>query len=139
MKAMHPLKGVGVVGGVARGKAMVSATGIAFNLGVDETTGIVIEAGHELERQCIAGRVLVFPGGKGSSAGSFSLLQLASRGLAPCAIVNVQTDAVVAAGAVLAKVPLVHRLVVDPLTEIHDGDLIEVNGDDGTVTLVGAV
>ena len=80
--------GDGLVGGAGEGTALVTADGIAFNLGVDETTGIVIETGHALEGECVAGRVVVCKSGKGSTAGSFSLLQLAHRGLAPAAIVN---------------------------------------------------
>ena len=98
-----------------------------------ERTGKVIEAGHELEGQSIAGRVLVCPSGKGSSAGSFSLLQLAARGLAPAAIVHIQAEAVVIAGAVLAKIPLFHRLGVDPTTAIKTGQWVRVDGARGEV------
>ena len=119
-------KGDGLVGGVAEGAALVTADGIAFNLGVDETTGRVIENGHPLAGESVAGRVLVCRSGKGSTAGSFSLLQLAHRGLAPAAIVNTQADAVVTAGCVLANIPLVHRLdaeiAVFATGQRHGGD-----------------
>lgn len=125
-------KGTGLVGGVAEGPALVTSDGIAFNLGVDEATGIVIEAGHPLEGQCVAGRVVVCRSGKGSTAGSFSLLQLAHRGLAPAAIVNAQADAVITAGCVLAGIPLVHRLDTD-IGAFADGAVLRVDGDAGTV------
>lgn len=129
-------KGIGLVGGSAEGPALVTTDGIAFNLGVDERTGIVIEPDHPLNGECVAGRVVVCRTGKGSSAGSFSLLQLADRGLAPAAIVQIQADAVVTAGAVLAAIPLVHRLEVDPTTEIQTGARLRVDGDAGTVSLL---
>ena len=125
-------KGDGLVGGVAEGAALVTSDGIAFNLGVDESTGRVIETGHPLEGECVAGRIVVCRSGKGSTAGSFSLLQLAHRGLAPAAIVNAQADAVVTAGCVLANIPLVHRLDAD-IAAFTPGGRLRVDGNAGTV------
>lgn len=129
-------KGIGLVGGVGEGEALVTDDGMAFNLGVDERTGTVIEPGHPLKGENVAGRVVICRTGKGSSAGSFSLLQLADRGLAPAAIVHIQAEAVITAGAVLANIPLVHRLDTDPTTAIPTGARVRVDGDSGTVTVL---
>jgi len=129
-------KGNGLVGGIGEGAALVTSDGIAFNLGVDEVTGIVIETGHPLEGECVAGRVVVCRSGKGSTAGSFSLLQLAHRGLAPAAIVNAQADAVITAGCVLADIPLVHRLDTD-ISAIAPETALRVDGTAGTVEVTG--
>ena len=128
-------KGDGLVGGMGEGPALVTSEGIAFNLGVDEVTGIVIETGHALEGECVAGRVVVCRSGKGSTAGSFSLLQLSRRGLAPVAIVNAQADAVITAGCVLAGIPLVHRLDTDIAT-FSSGETLRVDGAAGTVEIM---
>lgn len=40
-------RGQGLVPGIAEAEALVTIDGIAFNLGVDEHTGIVIVAGHQ--------------------------------------------------------------------------------------------
>ena len=128
-------KGNGLVGGIGEGPALVTTEGIAFNLGVDEVTGVVIETGHALEGECVAGRVVVCRSGKGSTAGSFSLLQLAQRGLAPAAIVNMQADAVITAGCVLAEIPLVHRLDTD-IAGFTAGEKLRVDGAAGTVEVM---
>ena len=128
-------KGNGLVGGIGEGVALVTSEGIAFNLGVDEVTGIVIETGHALEGECVAGCVVVCRSGKGSTAGSFSLLQLSRRGLAPAAIVNAQADAVITAGCVLAEIPLVHRLDTD-ISTFSSGDTLRVDGAAGTVEFI---
>ena len=127
--------GNGLVGGIGEGHALVTSEGIAFNLGVDEVTGVVIETGHALEGDCVAGRVVVCRSGKGSTAGSFSLLQLAQRGRAPAAIVNIQADAVITAGCVLAKIPLVHRLDTN-IASFTTGDALRVDGTAGTVEII---
>ncbi|MFW6136146.1 MAG: aconitase X swivel domain-containing protein, partial [Chloroflexota bacterium] len=59
--------------GRAAGRALVSSEPIGFLGGVDPDTGLVIEPGHPLEGQSIAGCVLVFPTGKGSTVGSYTL------------------------------------------------------------------
>ena len=130
-------KGAGLVSGLAEGDALITSDGIAFNLGVEESTGMVIEAWHPLRGEAVAGRVLVCRSGKGSTAGSFSLLQLAERGLAPAAIVNIQADAVVTAGCVLAGIPLVHRLDKD-VSGLTPGIRLRVDGDAGTVEVMDA-
>jgi len=125
--------GMPVTPGLVEGLALVTCERIAFNLGVDEQTGVVIERGHALERQSIAGRILVFPGCKGSTASSYSLLQMAALGVGPIALINARADALSAAGAVLAGIPLVHRCDQDPLRTLKTGDWVRVDGYTGAV------
>ena len=63
------LQGRTIYQGKAAGQALVTTQGISFFGGVDPETGVVVERGHELEGRCIAGKVLVFPTGKGSTVG----------------------------------------------------------------------
>lgn len=112
--------------GRAAGRALVSEEPIGFLGGVDPDTGLVIEPGHPLEGQSVTGRVLVFPTGKGSTVGSYTLYRLARNGLAPAAIVNAEADPVVAVGAVIADVPMVDQV---DLSRIHSGDWVEVRDD----------
>ena len=119
------LRGTAIVEGEAAGAAMVTAENLAFSL-VDPATGIVRQPGHPWFGLSVAGKVLFFPSGKGSSSGSYWLLNLGDEGNAPAAIVNTQTDAVIIAGAVLAGIPLLHRVVPDPLGCVATGQLVRV-------------
>ena len=112
-----------VKAGQAEGEALVSAEPVGFLGGVDPDTGVVIEAGHPLEGKCIAGRVLVFPTGKGSTVGSYTLYRLARNGLAPVAIVNAEADPVVAVGAIIAETPMVDQVQV---SQVQTGDWVQV-------------
>jgi predicted aconitase with swiveling domain len=116
--------------GEAEGEALVSSEPIGFLGGVDTETGIVIEAGHPLESRCIAGRVLVFPTGKGSTVGSYTLYRLARAGLAPAAIINAEADPVVAVGAIIAEIPMVDQV---DIARIRTGDWVQVR--DGEVSV----
>ncbi|MEM3953084.1 MAG: DUF126 domain-containing protein, partial [Nitrososphaerota archaeon] len=67
------VKGRVIKKGKVRGEALRSTQPISFLGGVDPETGIVIEKGHELEGRSIAGKILVFPRGKGSTVSSYIL------------------------------------------------------------------
>jgi hypothetical protein len=93
---------------------------------IDPATGILRERGHPLDGRLLAGKVLAFPGGKGSSSGSYVLLNLARRGLAPCAIAVQKADAVLVAGAVLSGIPLLQG--VDPRS-LRQGERFAIDDD----------
>jgi predicted aconitase with swiveling domain len=93
---------------------------------VDPASGVVIEAGHPLEGKSVAGRVLVFPGGKGSTVGSYTLLRLARNECAPIAIINAQSEPIVAVGAILADIPMLDGVQIE---SIRTGDWVTVDGD----------
>jgi predicted aconitase with swiveling domain len=114
--------------GRAEGEALVSSTAIGFLGGVDPCTGVVTEPGHPLEGECVAARVLVFPTGKGSTVGSYTMYRMARNGVAPAAIINASADPVVAVGAIISDIPMVDQVDVAAL---RSGDWIQV--DEGTV------
>ncbi|MGC8936452.1 MAG: DUF126 domain-containing protein [Candidatus Methanomethylicaceae archaeon] len=124
-------RGRGVSKFVGEGRALVSKQGISFFGGVDPLTGVVREKGHEICGEDITGKVLVFPKGKGSTVGSYVLYQLKKNGHAPAGIVNLETEAIIATGCILAEIPLVDRLEVDPTTAIRRGDYVIVDGREG--------
>jgi len=112
--------------GRAAGEALVSSRRIGFLGGVDPDSGVIVEPGHPLQGQCIAGRVLVFPGGKGSTVGSYTLLRLAHNGLAPAALLSEESDAIVAVGAILADIPMLDHVDIGGL---RTGDWVTVHGE----------
>jgi predicted aconitase with swiveling domain len=116
--------------GKASGPAIVSKEPIGFYGGVDAKTGVVIEKDHELEGDSVAGKVLVFPFGKGSTVGSYVIYGLKKNGVAPAAIVNEETETIVATGVILAGIPCVDGIDIE---KISTGDQLTVNADDGAV------
>jgi predicted aconitase with swiveling domain len=126
------LKGRAISPGRARGEALVSKQPIGFYGGVDPKTGIIIEKGHELEGKCVKDKILVFPCGKGSTVGSYVIYGLKKNGVAPAAIVNRETETIVATGAILAGIPCVDGIDID---KIKTGDKLLVDADEGRVEL----
>lgn len=116
--------------GVAEGPALVSREPVGFLGGVDGKTGIVTERGHPLEGAAVAGTVLVFPTGKGSTVGSYVLYELAANGLAPAAIINAESEPIVAVGAIISDIPMVDQV---PIDAIETGDWVRVEGAKVTI------
>jgi len=116
--------------GCADAPALVSPEPIGFLGGVDGKTGNVTERGHALEGANVAGKVLVFPTGKGSTVGSYVLYELAANGLAPAAIINAESEPIVAVGAIISNIPMVDQV---PIDGIKTGDRVRIEG--ATVTV----
>ncbi len=122
--------------GKAQGEALVTTQPISFLGSIDTKTGVVIEKGHELEGKSIKGKVLVFPGGKGSTVGSYAIYQLKKNGAAPIAMINVKAEPIVAVGAIISEIPLVDGVEKNPLAVIKTGDKVLVDAIVGSVEIL---
>lgn len=125
------LTGRRIFPGQTKGDALVSKMGISFYGGVDPDTGIVVEAGHDLEGQSIAGKILAFPTGKGSTVGSYVLYRLKKNGHAPAAIINADCETITAVGCIISEIPCVDQMDISAL---QSGDRLLVDADNGRVT-----
>lgn len=128
------IKGRGIVPGRAEGEALVSHETISGWGGIDPATGTIIERRHELFGVCFTGKVLVFPGAKGSSGWSGFFQATRLLGTAPLAMVFTTLSTKSALGAVVTRVPTVTDLDEDPTVAIETGDLVIVDADKGLVT-----
>jgi predicted aconitase with swiveling domain len=127
------LRGRKVVGGTAEGEALVCRDSVSFYGGVDPDTGIITEPGHACYGKSITGKVFVFPSGKGSTVGSYVIYRMKKQGTAPAAIVNVETEAILATGCVISGIPLIDKLDGDPLKVLETGMRLRVIGEEGLV------
>lgn len=121
-----------VSGGSASAPALASTESISFLGNVDPETGEVVDPGHQLFGKAIGGKVLIFPGGKGSTVGSYVIYQLKKRGVAPAAMINLRSEPIVAVGAIISGIPLVDGLPADIL-RLEEGTLVTVDADRGRV------
>ena len=124
------LKGRIISKGIGEGEALATAQPISFYGGVDPNTGEIIEKGHELQGKNIKGKILVFPNGKGSTVGSYTLYRMKKNGMAPAGIINKECETIVAVGAIISEIPCVDKV---DISEIKTGDSIRIA--DGVVTM----
>jgi hypothetical protein len=127
---MEQLKGRIIYRGKAEGEALTTTQPISFYGGVDPNTGVVIEKGHELQGISVKGKILVFPQGKGSTVGSYTLYRLKKNGVAPAGMVNRECETIVAVGAIISEIPCVDKV---DITKIKTGDKIQIENDTITV------
>jgi hypothetical protein len=112
---MEQLKGRLISKGKGEGEALATSMPISFYGGVDPNTGIVIEKGHELQGQSVKGKILVFPTGKGSTVGSYTLYRMKKDGTAPAGLINKECETVVAVGAIISEIPCVDKVDISKI------------------------
>ncbi|MBP2133001.1 putative aconitase with swiveling domain [Methanomicrobium sp. W14] len=128
------IQGRGISKGRAKGLLLKSTEPISFLSGVDPHTGIVLEKSSPLCGQSISGKVLLFPHGKGSTVGSYIIYALKRNNKAPCAIINMEAETIIAVGAIIADIPMVDR-PRDDIYSVDDGAVVCVDGDSGCIEI----
>jgi predicted aconitase with swiveling domain len=127
---MEQLLGRLISKGKAEGEALVTSQPISFYGGVDPNTGVIIEKGHELQGQSVKGKILVFPQGKGSTVGSYTLYRLKKNGVAPAGMINRECETIIAVGAIISEIPCVDKI---DITKIKTCNKIKI--ENGVVNI----
>ena len=127
------LRGRCIVEGCVEGEALVTHDAISFMGIIDPKTGVVIERKHEIEGECLKGKILVFPMSKGSTGGSYMLYHLVKNGAGPLGIVNQEAESIVVIGAIVSDLPMVDQIDIH---QIHTGDYVRLDAGKGTVTVL---
>jgi predicted aconitase with swiveling domain len=126
------LKGRTIYGGKIEGEALVTNESLSFMGSINPKTGYIIEKGHDIEGECMKGKILVFPAAKGSTGGSYMLYDVVKNGVGPIGIVNIEADSIVAIGAIVAELPMVDQIDIN---QISTGDYLVLDADEGTVEI----
>lgn len=123
------LKGRAISSGKVEGKVVKLDEAFSFLGGVNASTGDL-----NVSKGNIAGKVFVFPRGKGSTVGSFVMYDLMVHGKAPLAVINESAETIVTTGAVISSIPMIDMIDVNL---INDGDEVIIDGNQGTVEIKG--
>jgi len=125
------LRGRGISRGKASGNLILLEKPFSFLGGVDPKTGRLTVASG-VEGKNIRDSIFAFPYGRGSTVGSFTLLQMKKEKTLPAAIINEKAETIVATGAVMAAVPMIDSI---DLSMLCDGDEVVIDGEEGTLEL----
>jgi len=126
-------QGRSICSGLVEGEALVTKQGISFLGGVDPETGVITEVGHELHGKKLSGKILVLPALKGSAGAMWIIIRLAAGMIGPKAIIVSKADTILIGAVIMAGIPTIDSLSVDPFQVFRAGDLLKVNGTQGTV------
>lgn len=122
--------------GVGEAEVVISKDEIMFYL-VKPEDGVVIEKAHDLEGQSVAKKVIIFPGGKGSSVvQSDGLYQLLMKKNQPAAMIIENAETVLVAGAIIMEIPLVDKVDPEFYKVIKNGDRVRVDATNGVIEIL---
>jgi predicted aconitase with swiveling domain len=137
------LKGHKGIGGKAEGQALVCQEPV--NLMADtgnvwsdlKDTMFTNKIGTpSVYGKSFAGKVLVFPTGKGGIFSTNIMMDVATVGSTPKAIINMKAHPVWATLAIALNIPLVDRLNKNPCEVIETGDYVKVDASNGIVEVM---
>ncbi len=124
-----------ITDGKVEGEALITKDRINFYL-VDPESGNIIEEGHGLEGEKIAGKIIIFPGDKGSSVVQLDgLYQLAMKGNKPMALIAEELSTVLVSNAIIMEIPLVCDVDKEFYEIVKNGDTVAINTEEETVTI----
>lgn len=126
-----------LVAGAAHGLVLVLDEPLGFWGGVDPATGEIVDVHHPQAGANVAGRVLVAPGGRGSSSSSSVFAEAVRAGTAPAAVVLREADPILALGAIVARELYGHAVPVVVSDEpLDDGAPVAVIAEGREVRFV---
>jgi predicted aconitase with swiveling domain len=123
-----------IIAGAAEGQAVLSEEPLSFWGGINPYTGEITDRRHDHYGVSVAGKVFLFPKGRGSSTGSAVLLESIRNGKAPAAIINLKEDPILALGAIVSdelykKTITVLVISREDCIKIREGDFIRIEPD----------
>lgn len=125
-----------VASGIVEGEARISQDAILFYY-TDPATGVATEDGHCLKGVSVKDKILIFPGGKGSSSvQADGMYRLDRDGAAPRALIVEELDTVLVSSAVVMEMPMVYHGEAGFYDRVKNGDWVRVDTEKLTVELV---
>lgn len=133
------IKGKKIVGGTASGTALVTSVPLCFFPLMDRNTGVITDTGHPLFGKSVTDKILVYPTGKGSTGTTYAIYDMvAMRGTGPKALIMEKAEPISTIGAIMGEIPVMDSFEEDIFSLISDGDFIEVDGENGIITITKA-
>ena len=124
------------VGAEVSGEALVTDDNFSARYDLDRLKGIFSRPQHKLAGQSYVDKILVFNTAKGGVASAWMLYEMASRKIAPRAILFNSVNPILAQGGALADMALCDRFEEGDVTQlIRTGDRVTVNPELGLVTV----
>ena len=124
------------VGSIVTGEALVTDDNFSARYDLDRIKGIFSRPQHKLAGQSYVDKILVVNTAKGGVATAWMLHEMASRGIAPKAILFNRANPILAQGGALANMALCDRFEAGDVTKlIKTGELVTVDPQAGVVTI----
>ena len=124
------------VGPAASGIALVTDDNFSARYDLDRVKGVFSRPEHKLVGESYIDKILVVNTAKGGVASAWMLHEMASRDIAPKAILFNQINPILAQGGAFADMALCDRFDAGDVTKlIRNGDRVQVDPAAGVVTV----
>ena len=142
------LKGRSLSSGIVEGKALVTSqpfsisAAFTFPLIQRSTKCKVADRTHELYKEDVKDKILIFPYPIGTTTLGFVLLEVITRKIGPKAIICEVGEPLMSSGALIADIffnesfPIIDNIPFSELKKIPNNSLIRVNGDKGYIEII---
>jgi predicted aconitase with swiveling domain len=127
-----------VISGRADGPLVATRQPLSLWGGLDPSSGVVIENGHELEGRSWAGSIFVYPEGRGSSTSAAVLVEAVRCGASPLAVINIRTDPVLVTGCIVSEILYGRRIPVVEVSAEVFGRLVAIAAEDTAAPVAAA-
>src|SRR5215831_10755992 len=124
------------MGDIVRGIALVARDGFSARYDLDRVSGIFSRPGHKLAGQSYIGRVLVLDTAKGGVASAWMLHEMASRGVAPLALVFNSVNPILAQGAAFGDIPMLAGFDGDITSLVPNGARLALDPERRLLTIL---
>lgn len=124
------------IGPRVEGIALVAQDNFSARYDLDRIKGVFSRPGHALFGQSYVDRILVLNTAKGGVATAWMLREMASRNMAPRALLFNRVNPIMAQGAAFAGVAMIDRFDVDITRAIETGDRLLIEPETGKVTIL---
>jgi hypothetical protein len=116
--------------------ALVSTYTFSPRYDLDRLGGTFSRAGHPLQGEPIAGKILVCPGVQGGIAGGWAFLMMRGRGVGFAGLVFGEVNPVMVQGAAAAGIPIVSGVDQEIFTALKNHQTIRLDPKARKVTIV---
>ena len=125
------------IGPKVEGEALVADDNFSARYDLDRIKGVFSRPAHALVGQNYVDKILVLNTAKGGVATAWMLYEMASRNMAPKALLLNTANTILAQGAALAEMPLCDRFEAGDVTkQIKTGQRLIVEPEIGQVTIL---
>jgi predicted aconitase with swiveling domain len=124
-----------LVAGEASGEILILKDRLSFWGGIDPATGEIVDVHHPQRGVNLAGKILVMPGGRGSSSSSSVLAEAIRAGTAPAAIILREPDVALGAIVVRELYGIVMPVVVTDAGGLRTGGTVSLTLDRSGMTI----
>ena len=124
------------IGSMVNGEALVARDGFSARYDLDRVRGIFSRPAHKLAGESYVGKILVLDTAKGGVASAWMLHEMASRGVAPLALVFNSVNPILVQGAAFGDIPMLAGFDGDITALVPNGAQLKIQPERKLLTIL---